>query len=213
MIKYIALIALLTLNAFAAQQVINNGSYQTDPNAERAYTAFNKVNANFTELYAFKTNATNVGYVNIKDFGAVSGADSTLAISNAFLRGQDVYVPSGTYLISSQLVLPTKVKIFGDGPSSVLQADANLSYRSMFYGNDVNAKFENLAFVGNGVYNHSYSYPTNHAFIYTSNSIVAFNGLTITNQVNGIMSEWPKELLVEKCNFQRPNTFGDERTT
>lgn len=68
--------------------------------------------------------------VSVKDFGAVGDgiADDTTAIQNAIdeviLTGQKLYVPAGTYLITTPLVANGSLKIFGDGASSVLDCSA-----------------------------------------------------------------------------------------
>ena len=55
------------------QQVINNGSAAGDGQGENLYTAFGKVNANFTELYALPSGGVPAGLTNYIQYN-VSGA-------------------------------------------------------------------------------------------------------------------------------------------
>ena len=68
--------------------------------------------------------------VSVKDFGAVGDgvtddtAAFTAAISAAPSTGQRIYVPAGTYLISSKLTLNKEILLFGDGCSQNTGDDA-----------------------------------------------------------------------------------------
>jgi len=55
------------------QQIINNGSAAGDGQGENLYTAFGKVNANFTELYALPSGGSPAGLTNYIQYN-VSGA-------------------------------------------------------------------------------------------------------------------------------------------
>ena len=55
------------------QQFINNGSAAGDGQGENLYTAFGKVNANFTELYALPSGGSPAGSTNYIQYN-VSGA-------------------------------------------------------------------------------------------------------------------------------------------
>ena len=62
-------------------------------------------------------------YVSVKDFGAVGDgvADDTTAIQDAidaFPNGVTVYFPRGTYRVTAQIVVNTKVSLLGDGIAS-----------------------------------------------------------------------------------------------
>lgn len=61
--------------------------------------------------------------VSVKDFGAVGNgvADDTQAIQNAIdwlTDGGSVFFPSGTYIVTSQIVVSSKVSLFGEGVAS-----------------------------------------------------------------------------------------------
>lgn len=79
-------------------------------------------------------------FLNVRWFGA-KGDGSTddtaaiqLAINNA--DGLSVYIPSGTYLISSTIVLRTDTTLFGDGQSSELRQTGTAVY-SALYGTSI----------------------------------------------------------------------------
>ena len=60
--------------------------------------------------------------VSVKDFGAVGNGttNDTNAFNAAIATGKSVYVPSGTYLLSTSVTLPSNTVIYGDGDLSVL---------------------------------------------------------------------------------------------
>jgi hypothetical protein len=57
--------------------------------------------------------------VSVKDFGAVGDGvtDDTAAFTNALATGQDVYVPAGTYVISSRINV-TRQRLFGQNTNN-----------------------------------------------------------------------------------------------
>jgi hypothetical protein len=64
----------------------------------------------------------------IRDFKQDSDPDWTLAFQRALLTGKSVFVPLGTYLIRSWLVLNTPgQQIFGEGVSSIIRVDASFN--------------------------------------------------------------------------------------
>ena len=62
--------------------------------------------------------------VNVKDFGAKGDGetDDTTAIQAAINTNKPVYVPIGTYMISSPILLPSGARFYGCGDKSVLKA-------------------------------------------------------------------------------------------
>ena len=68
--------------------------------------------------------------VSVKDFGAVGNgvANDTVAIQNAInagiSSGRSIYIPAGTYKVTSALTVngPLGFKIYGDGTTSIIQA-------------------------------------------------------------------------------------------
>ena len=66
--------------------------------------------------------------VSVKDFGAVGDgvADDTAAIQTAINTGRAIYIPAGTYLVSSLITIATdRQRIFGEKNKSVLIASGN----------------------------------------------------------------------------------------
>ena len=63
-----------------AQQIINNGSFDNDPSAEKIRTAFDKTNDNFTEVYNSKLD--KVETVTTEKQFYVKNADGTQAMAN-----------------------------------------------------------------------------------------------------------------------------------
>jgi hypothetical protein len=63
--------------------------------------------------------------VSIKDFGAVGDGltDDTLAIQQALSAHQSIFVPNGTYLVSSPITLNHRQTMIGAGQSAVIRAN------------------------------------------------------------------------------------------
>jgi hypothetical protein len=78
-----------------------------------------------------QTNVTSIGvdWANVKGYGAIGNglSDDTPAFLNALATGKPVYVPSGTYKITSGLTISTNgQRIFGDGPfESAIKPEGN----------------------------------------------------------------------------------------
>ena len=92
--------------------------------------------------YSLITGAT----VNVLDYGAdpTGSADSTSAIQAAIATGLDVYVPDGTFKLTSALTLTTSNQsIFGNGAKSYLKQ--TISDVNTFYGSGLsNVTISNL---------------------------------------------------------------------
>lgn len=63
----------------------------------------------------------------VKDFGAVGDGltDDTIAIQNAINATGSIFIPEGTYLLSSALRLTARKTLFGEGQTSVIKAINN----------------------------------------------------------------------------------------
>jgi hypothetical protein len=93
---------------------------------------------------------------NILDFGAANNIDSTAAIQAALtslaVSGGTVYAPSGTYLVTTQLTVPSNVAVVGDG-IGITKFSATLAMtasQAVFFGNGSNTmRFENFSILGN----------------------------------------------------------------
>ncbi len=66
--------------------------------------------------------------ISVKDFGAVGDgiSDDTSAIQNALAAHDAVFIPSGTYLITSTLLLAARKSLLGAGQKSVIKCQSNL---------------------------------------------------------------------------------------
>lgn len=95
----------------------NNSKYIT---AERLRLAFEKT-LNFADK-SYQSRRKSV-----KDYGALGNgvADETAAIQACINAEKEVYIPAGTYLISSSLNIPSNRIIYGDGASTILKANAH----------------------------------------------------------------------------------------
>ena len=94
--------------------------------------------------------------VSVKDFGAVGNgmANDTAAIQAAITAGENgaVYFPPGTYLISTAIIIPSNILIYGAGDSSVIKSNT-LAVVSPYPGQNqfvvnakTNFKIQNLKF-------------------------------------------------------------------
>lgn len=65
--------------------------------------------------------------VSVKDFGAVGDGltDDTIAIQNALLASNSIYLPNGSYLITSVIELTSSKSLIGLGQGSVLKCQSN----------------------------------------------------------------------------------------
>lgn len=117
-------------------------------------SAFDKINANFTDLYAGGAgSAVSISYVppftggvtttvsaklaqtvSILDFGAdpTGTMDSTSAIQAALNNGGRIYAPSGIYLVSTLNMFQANTQLIGDTPSQ-----NSLSQCTIFKGTTV----------------------------------------------------------------------------
>jgi hypothetical protein len=99
-------------------------------------------------------------YVNIEDFGAdTAAADNRLfiqaAIDEAALVGLPVYIPEGTYTISTLngsnrgLEIPSGVKIFGEGNSSVISDTDTTASHVFILVDGIHVELSNFKIEGN----------------------------------------------------------------
>lgn len=71
--------------------------------------------------------------VSVKDFGAVGNgiADDTIAIQNALTAGSavqcSIWLPAGTYKVSSRLVVPTRTGLVSDGSATIYATAAGFN--------------------------------------------------------------------------------------
>jgi hypothetical protein len=93
--------------------------------------------------------------VSVKDFGAVGDGttDDTAAFVAALATGKDVYIPAGTYRITSSITLPTKCRLFGAGVDRTI-INSNIPGDSLFKAEASGASFIHVSHMrlnGNGI--------------------------------------------------------------
>jgi hypothetical protein len=78
--------------------------------------------------------------VSVKDFGAVGDGttDDTDAINNALTAGSCIYIPAGTYKITSTLYVSAGKKIYGDGVSTIIKPYLASGSAAFTVGNPAN---------------------------------------------------------------------------
>lgn len=100
----------LVFPTYAAQKTITVGTSGTPASLD---TNFSNAQDNFNELYT--------GRFNVKDYGAIGNgiADDSegiqAALDAAYAVKGAVYMPSGVYYCTKSLIVPSYVKIYGDG--------------------------------------------------------------------------------------------------
>ena len=96
-----------------AQQTINIGTVENDRTGDRPRVAGGKINANFTELYAYAA-TSNSGIVNVTTAGAVATGSTldavlvanTAAINSVLTTAPAAYIPAGCHYKRSQVTIP-----------------------------------------------------------------------------------------------------------
>ena len=97
--------------------------------------------------------------VSVKDFGAVGNgvADDSAAFNNAIAASNSVYVPAGTYILTTVQLL-ANTHLYGDGKASILKQKETsaVDWTRMLYARSAsistyvdNISIENLQFLGN----------------------------------------------------------------
>jgi hypothetical protein len=72
--------------------------------------------------------------ISVRDYGAVGDGETdcteafTTAIADIGERGGgSIFIPPGTYLLSSSISVPSNIVLYGDGPSSIVKRSADLT--------------------------------------------------------------------------------------
>ncbi len=136
--------------------------------------------------------ADNKAYASVLDYGAIGDGqtDNTDAFTRAFsaLAGQTIYIPSGTYIISGKVFIPSNTTILGDGRSSVIMASAGKPVGSdlLKISNASNITLSNITLSGNIIYNtredgHSAKDGIHLLDVWNSNSLTVQNCNFIDN--------------------------------
>ena len=101
-----------------------------------------------TNLNAVKTKLNNLNIVNVKDFGAVGDGiiDDTQAFTDAFAVSDVIYVPNGSYPLSTGYQIPANKVIIGESvEETVLKLTGTYGIKLDDYD-----RIENLTFLGDG---------------------------------------------------------------
>lgn len=92
---------------------------------------------------------------NVRAYGATGNGstDDTIAIANTInaipSTGGVVYLPAGTYIVSSPLpAIPSNVTFLGAGPGSILKLSSSWSGSSLFTLSNFNSTVSSLQFIG-----------------------------------------------------------------
>jgi hypothetical protein len=94
---------------------------------------------------------------NVKDYGAKGDGvtDDTAAIQAAVTAQRDVYVPPGTYMISTAILIPSNTRLHGAGFSSCLKATSGFTMLSMGWaGGSLPVMLGNSKIVASGANSH-----------------------------------------------------------
>lgn len=184
--KYL-LVFLVALTCSASQQVINRtpaGSGLGD----NLYTAFGKVNDNFSELY------TNLTKESVLYYGAVGDGtvDCSAAIKTAALNSKVVYFPIGSYSLSTPCIITNSgVRFIGAPGSQIVVNDLN----ALAFSGVTNIALESLNFRGKNRQTVSFLDSKNIIVdkcnffneIYTNNASVTPAVLSLTTVSNAIV--------------------------
>lgn len=146
--------------------------------------------------------------VSVKDFGAVGDgtADDTVAIQAALDSGaKSVYIPAGTYKITTTLSVPTRVSIYGDGGVATLilcfSCDG-LTFTATGFENDCNF-YEDFGLVGSAGANYiAINVPTGAGTKYGLN----FSRVRIFDFNEGIKLDNSLYASISDCVFGYINT-------
>lgn len=68
-----------------------------------------------------------IGAANIRDYGAIGDGihDDTIAIQRCLDSNRSIYIPTGTYIITNTITLPSNTSVIGAGLNSVIKAAPN----------------------------------------------------------------------------------------
>lgn len=125
--------------------------------------------------------------VNVKQFGAKGDGttDDTNVFANVISKVNNIYIPNGTYLISSTLTLKSNINIFGSR-MVILKQKNNSNINNIFYGTNLsNIRLSNLNLDLN-IENQSYSNRSNsgRGILFTSCDLINIDNVN-TDKIYG----------------------------
>jgi hypothetical protein len=106
-----------------AQQIINNGTFDNDPSAEKIRTAFDKANENFTELYTNKLDKVSTSGVERAYIINADGSQGTKATSQF---GSDILIASANNIISDNTTSSNVVRYTFLVPANTIKKGARI---------------------------------------------------------------------------------------
>jgi len=178
-------------------------------------------------------------YVSVKDFGAVGDGttDDTAAIQAAVTAsaGKKIYMPKGTYKVTSQIICPSGTWLYGDGAGeTIISAVDNVSpllFQDASVVEYTGAGISNLTVKGNGAavrlvtVNEVWGFTAEHCRVYGSPGVLRcfeiqrysfecqITSCRITDAdesciyLNEISGELPNGCWIQNCDFS-PNASG-----
>jgi hypothetical protein len=155
-------------------------------------------------------------YVNVKDFGAVGDgvSDDSVAFQNALDTGNDIYVPSGTYLVSG-VNWDQKNNIYGNHNRTVIKNNVDDTY--IFITGIQNWNFKsinNLTLKGKDdtLTTNGFKFGNNDAFA----GRVIFNNINFINFNKAVFKESGNiGNRINQCTFEKANYhwYAEDSTT
>lgn len=99
-----------------------DGDLWLDTNSTQMFVYYTDTNSSQWVTVTAGSPTPSSDPVNVKDYGAVGDGvtDATTAIQNALNAGSKVYAPSGNYIISSTLQIPSDTLLYGDPNSTTI---------------------------------------------------------------------------------------------
>lgn len=158
--------------------------------------------------------------ISVKDFGAVGDGttDDTLAIQNALVAaaGGRLYFPTGTYIYSTTLTIPSSTHLFGDGPQNTV-VKVSPSFATNIPGiinsnttedgnlHDADILFEGISFDGGNIVGRT----TELISMLAVNNLEFLNCQVINHTYIGIASGGCADVLVSDCYFGNIGAVGE----
>jgi hypothetical protein len=139
----------------------------------------------------------------VKDFGAVGDgvADDTAAIQAAITAsyGQTLYIPSGTYKISSTITINDKIHLLGDSRFSTFIQWSNATLGAFNITTDIAISVEHIAFAALILPTAGYTFQFTGGA--TNNAFSSFRNITFSYSYIAIKSLKAMTLSVSTCYF------------
>jgi len=138
--------------------------------------------------------------VSVKDFGAIGdgSADDTAAIQAALNASKSVYIPAGTYKITSTLTLTSHMNVFGAGyKATILNGStlANTSAILSYTGGDQFSSISNIGFVGAASGSNAIGIKVNNGYY------ASYTNLQFINMSYGMYLDEAGSCLIQNCHF------------